>query len=358
MFNLAGWLEWYGRNLIVCLTVASTIHLLFDAARWWLARPGRPEAQRTVAHWRAWQRSLLFAGIPLAGVALGWPLGVVLAGSEVLVWTSQRNGANIVLGTVLLSLLISFLMHHWFAAKSRQLDAERRATEAQLRLLQGQIEPHFLFNTLAGLMSLIEADPPKARQVLQAFTDYLRSALGALRQDAAPLGQELTLVAQYLALMQARMEDRLRFDIDADDAVRQLLVPPLLLQPLIENAIVHGLEPSIHGGTVQVRARLLAGQLQLQVQDDGRGLNAAPRAGGHRGHGLALANLRERLASRYGGAASFTLQAAQPGTLATLLLPMWPDGAGGASAAPAATPSRIPPPPPTAQTSAPSPSTP
>jgi len=309
------WFQWYVRNLIVCFTIAATIHLMFDAARWLL------RGRRPVSAWAGWQRSLLFGGVPIAGLVVGWPIGMALAGMDLMVWLSRTNGARTLGGSVLLSLLISFGMHHWFAAKARQAEAERRATEAQLKLLQGQIEPHFLFNTLAGVVSLIEVDPPQARRLLQAFTDYLRSALGALRSDATPLRDELTLVEQFLVLMQARMEDRLRWRIDADHVAQAARVLPLLVQPLVENAIRHGLEPSLAGGEVVVTARHAGDHLTIEVRDTGIG--PAPDHPGRRpGQGVALANLRDRLSTRYGEAAQLTVLPAHPGTLARIRLPL------------------------------------
>jgi sensor histidine kinase YesM len=191
-------------------------------------------------------------------------------------------------------------------------------------LLQGQIEPHFLFNTLAGVLSLIDHEPAKAKQMLQDFTEYLRASLGSLRNDQSPLSQELDLAEHYLRLLGARMEDRLHWHIDADEAARRVQVPPLLLQPLVENAIHHGLEPQLEGGTVHVSARVQGLQLVLEVRDDGRGPDAAPRAGARKGSGMALKNIRERLLSRYGGSATLELQASHPGTRVVMRLPVEP----------------------------------
>ncbi len=314
--NLQGWAFWYGKNLIVCLTIGVLIHLMFDLARRWFARPAQ------VSAWKDWQRSIFFAGTPLLGVLIGWPLGVTLAGAPLAAWVTGREGANILAGTVLLSLAISFVLHHFFAIKNKQYLAEKRATEAQLRLLQGQIEPHFLFNTLANVQSLLDHDLPKARQMLASFTDYLRASLGTLRNDSSTVAQELELARHYLLLLQARMQERLRFSISADDAARAQALPPLLLQPLVENAVVHGLEPSIPGGTVTVNVRVVGARLQLDVLDDGRGLGAPVRLGAKAGAGVALANIRERLAARYGDAASLQVSAANPGTLARITLPL------------------------------------
>ena len=313
--NLPGWAYWYGKNFIVCLTIASTIHLLFELCRLTVAKPARVRA------WPNWMRTVYFSGLPLLGVVLAWPLGVWLAGQNVIVWFGSSGGRNVIAGTVLVSLLITFLLHHWFASKAAEAEAERRATEAQLRLLQAQIEPHFLFNTLANVQSLMDHDLPKAKQLLGSFTDYLRASLGTLRSEDSTVAQELALARSYLELLQIRMEDRLRFSISAEASAGAQPLPPLLLQPLVENAVVHGLEPSIEGGTVQVDAQVQGGHLVLQVRDDGRGLDAPPRAG-VRGHGLALANIRERLLTRYGSAATLDLVPGTPGTLARITLPL------------------------------------
>ena len=314
--NLAGWAEWYGRNFVVCLTVAAIIHLLFDVLRTWWATPAR------IKGWKEWQRSVFFTGVPLLGVLIGWPIGVGLAGGNLSRWVSSDDGPNLIVGAVLLSVALSVALHYWFSSKARQIDAERRATEAQLRLLQAQIEPHFLFNTLANVQSLMEYDLPKARQMLASFTDYLRATLGTLRNEESAVADELNLAQSYLQLLQGRMEDRLRFEVHSDAAARSLPLPPLLLQPLVENAVVHGLEPSIEGGTVRVSARIVGPSLVLEVQDDGRGLDAPPRPGARKGHGLALNNIRQRLLTRYGPGATLDVQAAHPGTLARISVPL------------------------------------
>ena len=315
-FDLERWAHWYSRTLVVSLCIGVLIHLLFDLTRWLGMNPAR------LRGWKGWQRTLFFVGTPMLGVAVGWPLGVMLANPGLVIDFSAPRTVNIMLGSVLLSLSLSLLISAWFAAKASKIDAERRATEAQLRLLQAQIEPHFLFNTLANVQSLMDHDLPKARQMLTSFTEYLRSSLGALRHEQGPLAQELELAGHYLQLQQARMEERLRFSIDVDEAAQQVPVPPLLLQPLVENAVVHGLEPSIDGGTVRVRARIDGPQLVLEVQDDGLGPDAPSRHAGRIGTGLALDNIRQRLRSRYGAQASLQLIAARPGTLARITLPV------------------------------------
>jgi two-component sensor histidine kinase len=314
--SVSGWLFWYGKNLVVSLTIGAAIHLAFDALRPLVG--GRAGLRR----WKPWQRTVFFSGVPLACVFFAWPLGLWLAGMPVQLWTSKPQSGNLITAMVMLALLLTFIFHHFFATKARQHEAEKRAAEAQLRLLQGQIEPHFLFNTLAGVLSLIDHDPAKAKQMLGDFTEYLRASLGAMRSELSPLAQELELAENYLRLLGARMDERLHWQIDADDDARRVNIPPLLLQPLVENAIHHGLEPKVEGGRVHVSAHLQGRALVLQVQDDGRGPEAAARPGARKGNGVALKNIRERLLSHYGHNASLEVSAAHPGTLAVLRLPL------------------------------------
>jgi signal transduction histidine kinase len=322
--TLQSWAYWYGKNFVVCFTIGALIHLMFEVGAWLL---GGPAALRKL---KPWQRSLFFAGTPLLGVAIGWPIGMALSGSADMLPRLLGSTKAIAMVTTF-SLGTSLLLHFYFGAKAKQLAAEKRAAEAQLRLLQGQIEPHFLFNTLAGVISLIDTDAPRAKHTLMAFTEYLRSSLGTLRRDDSTLGQELDLARHFLELLQARLEDRLQFDIDADPELLGLPLPPLLLQPLIENAVMHGIEPSLDGGRVTVSVRRSADGVELQVRDTGVGLDAAarrPARHGSRGqgNGIALANIRERLLARYNGQAELRIDAAEPGTRATITLP-FEDGA-------------------------------
>jgi two-component sensor histidine kinase len=287
-----GWVDWYGRNFIVTMTIGAIIHVMFDL----LALVLRPQ---TVNAWPSWGRTVFFAGVPLAGLTLGWPLGMVLAGVDVMKMASGMHGVRSALAALAMGLVLTFVIHHFFLAKTRQIEAERRATEAQLRLLQAQMEPHFLFNTLANVQTLIDHDPPRAREMLETFTDYLRATLTQMRTPRSTVGAELDLAETYLKLLQTRMEDRLNYTLEVDAGVRDLPLPSLTLQPLVENAIHHGLEPKVEGGTVNVRARRDGERLVIEVIDDGLGPTAAPRRPRRPGSGVALANLRERLQSVY-----------------------------------------------------------
>jgi hypothetical protein len=204
--------------------------------------------------------------------------------------------------------------------QEQMAEAARLLAEAKLRSLQAQIEPHFLYNTLANVVSLIGADPDRARHMLERLIDFLRASLSASRADHATLGAELDLAAAYLDLLGVRMGARLRWRIDAADDVRALALAPMLVQPLVENAIMHGLEPKVEGGEIIIRARRVDTGLSLEIADDGIGLvSTAPRPGG----GVGLANLRERLRSLYGAQARLELiENPTHGVTSRLLLPL------------------------------------
>jgi signal transduction histidine kinase len=195
----------------------------------------------------------------------------------------------------------------------------KQAVEAELKLMQAQVEPHFLFNTLASVQFLAETDPPKATQMLGHLLAYLRAALPQLRSNSTTLGQESDLAQAYLSIMQMRMGARLRFVIAIPDELRSHACPPMLLMSLVENAIQHGVEPQAEGGTVTLEARRDGKRLIVSVVDDGHGL------GDKIGNGVGLSNLRERLAALFADQARFRLEQVAPhGARATVELPYEP----------------------------------
>ena len=210
--------------------------------------------------------------------------------------------------------------HH--EAQLRAETIERQALQARLRLLQAQIEPHMLFNTLANLQGLIALDPARADTMLDQLIQYLRATLGATRADTTTLGEEFAAMEAYLGLMQVRMGERLAYRLELPPALQGVRLPPMLLQPLVENAIVHGLEPAIAGGEVVLSAEARDGQLDIRVRDTGIGPD---RASGQRGKGggVGMDTTRERLRVLYGERAALVLAPGQPqGSLVRLTLPM------------------------------------
>ncbi len=214
-------------------------------------------------------------------------------------------------------------------ARAAEAQAERTAlryqlAQAQLQTLQAQVEPHFLFNTLASVDFLIETDPARASTMQKNLIRYLRAALPQMRDHGSHLGREIELVRAYLEILQVRMEDRLKVVIDVPEGLRSAEFPPMLLQSLVENAIRHGLEPKAEGGEICIRATVEDGALRVQVRDTGVGPSAATgasRAPGETG-GVGLRNARERLALLYPDAAECTLQANEPvGAIASIRLP-------------------------------------
>jgi LytS/YehU family sensor histidine kinase len=183
-------------------------------------------------------------------------------------------------------------------------------------MLQAQIEPHFLFNTLANVSSLIDSDPALAKRLLERLNDWLRIALVRARSDRATLGDELDMLDNYLQILKIRFGERLRWNIDITEDVRVTPFPPMLLQPLVENAVRHGIEPKIGGGEIVIRVGAEGNKLCVEVNDSGVGLI------GGEGGGAGLANVRARLAALFGEAGRLSLQSGERGgTVATLELP-------------------------------------
>jgi signal transduction histidine kinase len=226
-------------------------------------------------------------------------------------------------------LLISLMFHVKFretraAAALHKAEAERhllskQAVEAELKVMQAQVEPHFLFNTLASVQYLVETDPVEASRLLGHLIGYLRAALPQLRAASTTLGREAELAREYLSILKMRIGPRLAFDVDVPAELRDHPFPPNLLISLVENAIKHGIEPAAAGGTVYVSAHRDGDALVVSVTDTGHGL-ATPSPNG--GAGVGLNNVRERLAALYGPRGRFTLEPAEPaGARAVLALP-------------------------------------
>ena len=210
-------------------------------------------------------------------------------------------------------------------AEIDRLALDREMAAARLQVLQAQIEPHFLFNTLANVRRLYQTDLPAGRTMLDNLMRYLEVALPRMREERSTVGRELTLIEAYLNVQGIRMGRRLAFEIDVPRALHELDLPPMMLLTLVENAVKHGLNPLPEGGSVRISACRDGGRLRLDVADDGRGFHATS------GGGTGLANVRARLAAMHAGAASLALVENRPrGVTSTLSLPVV-EGAGASS---------------------------
>jgi len=238
-------------------------------------------------------------------------------------------------GSYFASLFVGLFVSLFFFVREREARADaalhqaqaernllaRQAVEAQLKLMQAQVEPHFLFNTLASVQYLTETDPPQASKLLGHLIDYLRAMLPDLRADSSTLRREFAFARAYLQILAMRMGPRLEWRADLPDSLADLPFPPNMLISLIENAIKHGLEPSADGGSVMIEARRDGDRLLVSVEDTGRGIAAAtgPQT---TGHGVGLGNLRDRLAALFGPRGRFSLEERAPrGTRAIIEVP-------------------------------------
>jgi sensor histidine kinase YesM len=278
---------------------------------------------------------LPFMALVIAGTVLAQQLGTFVAFSILgkPTETLSRGMAGNMTGYFIMTMLIGVAVTWFFwsrekvallkaaaeAEKARATAIEKQALQAQLQMLQAQVEPHMLFNTLANLQGLIAMDPMRAQRMLDQLIQYLRATLTSSRTERAPLSQEFDLLEAYLGLMKVRMGARLSHTLELPRKLEGIEVPPMLLQPLVENAIKHGLEPKLEGGSITVRASRDDGMLVLCVCDDGLGLDAPSQDGTRVG----VANLCERLQMLYDGRAAFELQANLPqGVMATLRIPL------------------------------------
>jgi signal transduction histidine kinase len=201
----------------------------------------------------------------------------------------------------------AFARHQAAEFALERSELERQALDARLHLLQAQVAPHFLFNTLANIQELVDSGSPQAPAVLRSLTAYLRAAVPQLDEPATTVGRELDLVEAYLQLMHMRMPDRLQFQLDVDPSARALHCPPMTLMTIVENAVRHGIDPSEEGGHIGIHVKRDRGRCLVRVIDDGVGLAPIDR-----GLGTGLASLRERLALFFDGDAVLRLVPQQP----------------------------------------------
>ena len=320
----------FRNTLVYSLCISLTCWLFIDGTRGVVAgwQPVTSAAsERSGGRWPGW---LWMVGIVGIGAVLGYAAGNEIA--NLLLGLNEAGPFNSswrrTLSLIVVALVPAIAITYFFqsreviATQRTEVErAKRQATEQQLMLLESQLEPHMLFNTLANLRALIGVDADRAQAMLDHLIAFLRASLAGSRERFHPLADEFARLADYLALMQIRMGARLQTRFDLPLELASALVPPLLLQPLVENCIKHGLEPKVAGGRIDVVARRDGDSLVVSVRDDGAGIAAA--AGDDASFGLA--HVRERLATLYGASASFAFApspAGAEGTVATVRLPL------------------------------------
>jgi signal transduction histidine kinase len=313
--------EYFIWNLLTANAIGYTIHALF--------------ALGAVTGLEAWARRthqvakvLYYTLASSLGVVIGFLMVSTLVGDGTFKHWLRSPGwvAFMAFSSLLVSVILSviFFWRERHARDEAELErrrlhaerVEREAVLANLRALQAQIEPHFLFNTLANVTSLIDPDPAKARRMLENFIRFLRSSLNATRSESTTLADEAELIAAYLDVLEIRMGARLRYEIDVPADLHAYTLPPMLLQPVVENSIRHGLEPKVEGGLVRVAARREGANVLVEISDSGVGFSPVTRGG------VGLTNLRDRLRLIYGEAASLVVgESAAGGASVTLSLP-------------------------------------
>jgi len=253
----------------------------------------------------------------IAGSVIGSLFGSVITGADIaLLHTTPASLVQTILFGILFGAIISYIfisrekltVSQTLIQEERikRLHAEKKIVESDLKRLQAQIEPHFLFNTLAAILSLLESEPARGRTMLKNFTMYLRAMLSKTRSDHVTIEQEIEMITAYINIFKERMGDRLHYACHIPDTVRSRLLPPMLLQPLVENAIKHGIEPKIDGGQITITASVTGNRLRLEVADTGLGFDNTHLAG------LGLANVKERLQALYADQARLIVEENYP----------------------------------------------
>lgn len=273
-------------------------------------------------------------GLAVAGALIGGMIGRfskkgTLTGMFDGVWSV---GGRVILAGLVAGMVYALLMAAVVGVRRRVLQARneqltrqaeadriaRQLADARLKLMQAQVEPHFLFNTLASVQDLAEGKAPEAAALTRELIAFLRAGLAGLRNDTTTLAREFDMAAAFLAIMKTRMGERLTFELSLPDALANESMPPAMLISLVENAIKHGLEPALDGGHLSLSARRDGATLTIEVIDTGLGLGAAVAT---TSGGVGLSNIRERLAAIYGDDAALTIRENQPhGVVATITL--------------------------------------
>ncbi|MFC1884676.1 sensor histidine kinase [Thermodesulfobacteriota bacterium] len=290
-------------GLSVCSCVVISLHII------------KPEKKVTIV--------LILIPAILIGVSAGFILGFKFAGLD----TSELFGMRFFLRYFIISTIFGVVISYFFFSKEimeakeatiqeeriKRLDTEKKAVETNLRLLQAQIEPHFLFNTLSNVLSLLDTDLDKGKSMLEDLIHYLRTTLSKTRDAVTTIGEEMQIVEAYLKIFKVRMGERLEYNISIPDEIKNIEFHPMLIQPLVENAIRHGLEPEIKGGEIWIKGSMDGNILRLEIADTGVGLyeNSNP--------GMGIDNIKERLKSLYGDEGRLILKENHPSGLKAII---------------------------------------
>ncbi len=264
----------------------------------------------------------------ITGVIIGIGVGTLLTGGSVLTGNNHQKilgnslAYSFIIGCVVVFFFYTYnkqqqLNNQLNIEKLKQAKVEQALVESNLKMLQAQIEPHFLFNTLSNILGLIDNRPDDAKNMLGNLTDYLRGSLDRTRQSNATLGDEIALVNAYLAIQKIRMGERLNYQFTINESLSTLNFPPLLIQPLVENAIRHGLESEVGGGDIQISINQQQQNLHIVVSDTGKGIKNTTSKG------IGLKNIHARLAALYPEQATLTTRPNRPkGLIVEITIPM------------------------------------
>ena len=286
------------RNFVYSLAIGYSIHLLSY---------GVYKTLTTTLGERA-QRYTVTAGVlsSAAGGVFGFVIASLIVGSRIRMWTGMLIAVGwicaLLAGMAIVQRRRMVAELAYERERNARVEAERLMTASRLKLLQAQIEPHFLFNTLAGVSSLIEADPASARKMVDQLCIFLRAALDSTRRATASLQREFEVIDAYLSVMKVRMGARLSYRIDASPELLELEVPSMILQPLVENAIEHGIDSKLNGGEVLIQAIRRERALVLTVSDNGDGFKATAK------DNIGMGTVRERLEVLFGAQAALRVE--------------------------------------------------
>jgi sensor histidine kinase YesM len=310
----------FGIYIVIANLIGYSIHVLYMIGRMLGLESGARNSGLAA-------KVVYFSIIPTIGVIMGFQIASWVFDLGFRNWLASPGWiVSIATTSVVVSGILSTIFF-WREREARVQAAlereqlrteriEREAALANLRALQAQIEPHFLFNTLANVTSLVDRDPATAKRMLESFIRFLRDSLAASRMETTTLGAEAELIAAYLDVLQIRMGSRLRYSIDVPADLAGVEIAPMLLQPVVENAIRHGLEPKVDGGDVAFTARRDGDDVAIEIRDTGAGFASTTRGG------VGLTNLRDRLRGLYGERGALGIgEDARGGAAVTIRIP-------------------------------------